>query len=72
MDQMRVVAGVDGGGTRTRAALVDESGRVLGLGEAGPSNYGDVGLAGTQDPLVKSQVSDDGGRRAGHVWESQR
>lgn len=51
MDQMRVVAGVDGGGTRTRAALVDESGRVLGLGEAGPSNYGDVGLAGTQESI---------------------
>ncbi len=30
--------GVDGGGTRTRSALVDEQGRVVGRGEAGSCN----------------------------------
>lgn len=45
-DRPRIVAlGVDGGGTRTRAAIVDGSGRVLGLGEAGPSNLHVSGAA---------------------------
>ncbi len=34
--------GVDGGGTLTRALLVDETGRVLGAGQAGPSNINQV------------------------------
>lgn len=33
-----VVVGIDGGGSRTRAAIVDGTGRVLGYGEAGASN----------------------------------
>ncbi len=41
---MRVVIGVDGGGTNTRVALVAETGEVLGIGLAGPSNYDDVGV----------------------------
>lgn len=32
------VAGVDGGGTRTRCLVADERGNVLGQGEAGPAN----------------------------------
>jgi len=36
--------GIDGGGTRTRAILVDEQGLVLAEGVAGPSNYHNVGL----------------------------
>jgi len=39
-----LVVGVDGGGTRTRAAILD-SGRVLGEGTAGPSNPLRVGIA---------------------------
>ena len=38
-----IVAGVDGGGTRTRVALVDGAGELLGQGEAGPGNLQDVG-----------------------------
>ena len=34
----RFVIGVDGGGTGTRARLVDAQGRILGQGEAGPSS----------------------------------
>lgn len=41
---MRIVLGVDGGGTNTRVALVAETGEVLGIGLAGSSNYDDVGV----------------------------
>jgi len=41
---MRLVIGIDGGGTSTRAALVAETGEVLGIGLAGSSNYDDVGV----------------------------
>lgn len=40
----RLVVGVDGGGTRTRAAILDGN-RVLGEGTAGPSNPLRVGIA---------------------------
>jgi N-acetylglucosamine kinase-like BadF-type ATPase len=35
-----IVAGIDGGATQTRVVIVDEKGRALGAGAAGPSNYG--------------------------------
>jgi len=41
---MRTVLGIDGGGTRTRAVIVDEAGRLRGAGSAGPANYHSVGL----------------------------
>lgn len=40
-----LVVGVDGGGTGTRAVVMDEKQRVLGQGEAGPSNPLRVGIA---------------------------
>lgn len=39
---MKIIAGVDGGATQTRVALADTSGRILGTGKSGPSNYGSV------------------------------
>jgi N-acetylglucosamine kinase-like BadF-type ATPase len=39
----RVVIGIDGGGTRLRAALVSCAGELLGFGEGGAGNYHDVG-----------------------------
>lgn len=36
--------GVDGGGTRTRAVILDENRRVIGEAEAGPSNPARVGV----------------------------
>jgi len=39
----RLVLGVDGGGTKTQALIVDEAGQVRGWGTGGPSNYDDVG-----------------------------
>ncbi len=40
-----LVAGVDGGGTGTRAVIMDEKKRVIGEGHAGPSNPLRVGIA---------------------------
>ncbi len=36
--------GVDGGGTHTRALIINGSGRKIGLGQSGPSNYDAVGV----------------------------
>ncbi len=41
---MRYVLGVDGGGSRTRAVLLDSDGGLCGVGMAGPSNYDDIGI----------------------------
>lgn len=41
---MRYLLGVDGGGTRTRAVLAEETGLLLGQGNSGPSNFHSVGL----------------------------
>jgi len=40
----KVVAGVDGGGTKTLALVTDLNGQPLGQGLAGPSNYNVVGF----------------------------
>ena len=36
---MKLFAGYDGGGTKTACVLTDETGRLLGTGIGGPSNY---------------------------------
>jgi N-acetylglucosamine kinase-like BadF-type ATPase len=46
--------GVDGGGTKTHAAIVDETGRFLGEGWAGSSNYHDQGVAGAQAAIAQA------------------
>ncbi len=40
---MSLVLGLDGGGTKTVCVLMDSTGKVLGRGEAGASNYQVVG-----------------------------
>lgn len=40
-----LVAGIDGGGTGTRAVIMDEQKRVIGEGHAGPSNPLRIGIA---------------------------
>lgn len=40
-----LVLGVDGGGTKTRAVIIDAEDRVLGEGQAGPSNPLRVGIS---------------------------
>jgi N-acetylglucosamine kinase-like BadF-type ATPase len=44
--------GVDGGGTGTRAALVDRQGNVLGIGHAGPSNYQATGRDAAKENIA--------------------
>lgn len=41
---MDLYLGIDGGGTKTRAVLVDSQGKLVGQGMAGPSNYNNVGI----------------------------
>ena len=48
---MAVVLGVDGGGTKTHVLVADTSGRVLGSGTGGPSNWEDVGIVGAGETL---------------------
>lgn len=48
---MSVVLGVDGGGTKTHVLVADVSGRVLGSGTGGPSNWEDVGIIGAGETL---------------------
>ena len=36
---MKLFAGYDGGGTKTACVLTDETGKILGSGLGGPSNY---------------------------------
>lgn len=42
--RMKYFLGIDGGGTKTRAMLVNADGLVIGEGESGPANYHNVGL----------------------------
>jgi N-acetylglucosamine kinase-like BadF-type ATPase len=48
---MTVVLGVDGGGSKTHAAVCDENGTLVGWGTAGPSNWETVGLRGAADSI---------------------
>lgn len=43
-DARVIVAGVDGGATRTRAVITAADGTILGSGAGGPSNYDNVGI----------------------------
>lgn len=49
-----LLLGIDGGGTSTAAWLADAEGRVLGRGEAGPSNVKAVGTKAAFEALVAS------------------
>ncbi len=48
---MRCVLGFDGGGTKTECVLMDETGRVLSRGRAGPSNPFRVGVESASEAL---------------------
>jgi N-acetylglucosamine kinase-like BadF-type ATPase len=47
----RHVLGIDGGGTRTRAAIFGLDGQLLGVGLGGASNYNDVGVTVAQEHI---------------------
>src|SRR5215213_8361472 len=48
---MHLLLGIDGGGSHTRAVIVDASGAVLGKGQAGSSNPQSVGFAAATQAL---------------------
>ncbi len=59
-----LVAGVDGGGTKTVAVVVEkESLTVVGVGISGPSNYHNVGLEKAVKNIVDAVYEASGGRR---------
>ncbi|GAB4302970.1 MAG: N-acetylglucosamine kinase [Oscillatoriaceae cyanobacterium] len=49
---MGCVLGIDGGGTKTVCVLMEESGEVVGRGDAGPSNYQTVGLEAAGEEIA--------------------
>ncbi len=48
---MRVFAGIDGGGTRTRLALVREDGVLVGFAEGGCCSFAELGVPGARRAL---------------------
>lgn len=66
-----LIIGVDCGGTRTRAALADRTGRVLGVGEAGGGNPRDGGAGRTLEAVglaVGSAFAAAGQSRRPTAW----
>jgi N-acetylglucosamine kinase-like BadF-type ATPase len=76
--------GVDIGGSKSHALLVDEQGQVIGFGEAGPGNHEVVGYDGLTAALKRAtnqalrqagaeigQVSGAGFGVAGYDWPSE-
>jgi len=51
----QLVIGVDGGGTRTRVALVSAEHGLLGVGHSGSGNYHDVGLDAVRDHMAEAR-----------------
>ena len=51
---MNLYLGIDGGGTSTRAVLVNERGEILGQGKAGPSNIHNVGTKASGSALLEA------------------
>lgn len=51
MSEIELYVGVDGGATKTLAVAADGEGRVVGVGESGPSNYHVVGLDGAVENI---------------------
>jgi glucosamine kinase len=50
---MKIYCGIDGGGTRTRLALVDENGGVLGFASGGSCSFTDHGLEPARAELTR-------------------
>lgn len=51
---MRYILGIDGGGTKTQAAIVDERGRLLGTGLGQAANYDAVGIEAAQNNIAQA------------------
>lgn len=48
------VLGVDGGGTKTLAAIIDFNGVLCGIGQGGPSNYDDLGMEIVRENIAEA------------------
>lgn len=77
--------GVDAGGTKTHALVINEKGEAVGFGRGGPGNWESIGLDGLACVLKESvyralqmaeispgQISGVGMGLAGYDWPSQR
>jgi N-acetylglucosamine kinase-like BadF-type ATPase len=82
---MHYFLGIDTGGTKTHALIADESGRLVGFGEAGPGNHESVGYEGVVLALTQAtnqalqsagierdQIAGAGFGIAGYDWPSER
>jgi N-acetylglucosamine kinase-like BadF-type ATPase len=54
---MRILAGIDGGGTRTRLALSFEDGNLMGYAEAGSCSFIDLGRDAAREELARVWAS---------------
>ena len=61
---MKAVLGVDGGGRKTHAVVVDPSGQLLGVGVAGGSNWEIVGIEEARHGVTARAASPLGPRRS--------
>ncbi|PKN91441.1 MAG: hypothetical protein CVU44_18970 [Chloroflexi bacterium HGW-Chloroflexi-6] len=81
---MRYFLGIDVGSSKTHALIVDEEGRCLGFGKAGPGNHQGVGYEGTTRAILDSfheavrtaridpqQIAGGGFGIAGYDWLSE-
>ena len=81
----RYFLGIDAGGTKTHALIVNENGDAVGFGRGGPGNWESIGLDGLTCVLQESvyralqmagigsgQISGAGMGLAGYDWPSQR
>lgn len=57
MTPNRYLMGIDGGGSKTLALLADETGRVLGRGEAGASNFQVIGHQAAQAAIQAAMAA---------------
>lgn len=69
MTNPKVVLGIDGGGTKTAAVVIDESGQVRGRAQAGSTNWNSVGREKARENLqrVIESALIEAGRSAVHV-----
>jgi N-acetylglucosamine kinase-like BadF-type ATPase len=81
----KVILGIDGGGTKTHALLVDLNGNILATAANGGANWERTGIAATQASLqeIVSQVLGDAGSTSSNItaatfglagidWESDK
>lgn len=57
----RILVGIDGGGTHTRAVAFTQAGEVLGRGEGGPSNWQVAGVAFAVENVLAAVGAATGG-----------